>query len=134
MKPAVGDSFIINTRAWTRTQSTHYKKKNSQRCVYSKKKFIIAKMEETWSGVTIYFKDTRSFIKCTCGFCRSLSNHQNNRKRIYDPVAKEYSGYARQPKEFETVSIDYIIVTDKRLHRERTRSLLKLLGKKPRKD
>ena len=96
MIPEVGDKFIIN---WKKIRSTYPVKS----CKFPDLEFTIEHFSK--SKLSVYFKDNRTNIKCSCQVCEKdkSSNRTSN-----------------------SIGINDIIITQKKLEIERSRKLKSL--------
>lgn len=97
MIPEIGDKFIIN---WKKIKSTYPSIKT---CKFSDLEFTIDSFSKT--KLSVYFTDNRTNIKCYCQICKKdkSSNRTSN-----------------------SIGINDIIITQKRLAIERSRKLKSL--------
>ena len=96
MIPEIGDKFIIN---WKKIRSTYPVKS----CKFPDLEFTIEHFSK--SKLSVYFKDNRTNIKCSCQVCEKdkSSNRTSN-----------------------SIGINDIIITQKKLAIERSRKLKSL--------
>ena len=96
MIPEIGDKFIIN---WKKIRSTYPVKS----CKFPDLEFTIDSFSK--SKLSVYFKDNRTNIKCSCQVCEKdkSSNRTSN-----------------------SIGINDIIITQKKLAIERSRKLKSL--------
>ena len=96
MIPEIGDKFIIN---WKKIRSTYPVKS----CKFPDLEFTIEHFSK--SKLSVYFKDNRTNIKCSCQVCEKdkSSNRTSN-----------------------SIGINDIIITQKKLEIERSRKLKSL--------
>ena len=103
MIPEIGDKFIIN---WKKIRSTY---PSVKACKFPELEFTIDSL--SMSKLSVYFTDNRTNIKCSCQICvKDKSNRTVN----------------TPSRCTNSIGINHIIITQKKLAIERSRKLKSL--------